>query len=430
MSRVDDAVFNNGIPQDLIVERLVLGAAIMDAVNNLPVIMALCREDCFSISPNQVVFRRLCEMSAQEKSIDRITVLHELVSAGELDKAGGIGAVTELDTGLPEMYNLDAYCEILAEKSALRRTITAMSAHLQILFGRSAGMEEIAAAKAAIADLNTGTNRERRGFQNMAELIRNEDGGGPIPYLVPTVESAGIPWPWPKMTDSIGGMRAGQVICVSAGTGVGKTTFGCAAIAHAASQEHSTAILTTEMSSQEQTIKIMCQRAGVNLHRWMQGRGTQEDRMAVSRVIKTTLPSRIYVDEREQVTPAMLDSALSELRHDPPAVVMIDYFQLMESGLRTGDVNREQHLAHISRQIKRLARKHKACFLVLSQVNDSGSTRESKSLENDATVIILLERQEGGSVRVKFRKSRFSDRSEMYLGFDGATGLFFEAENT
>ncbi|WP_353189051.1 DnaB-like helicase C-terminal domain-containing protein [Pseudomonas sp.] len=422
--------FEQGLPNAVDVERLALGSAIMDSVNNLPVVMALCREDCFSTSQHQVVFRTLCEMSAAEKAIDRITVLRELHEQGKLDLAGGPAKVVDLDTGLPEIYSLDAYCEILAEKAALRRLITSMYRHTQILLGRGAGVAEIAAAKAAIADLDTETNRRKQGFQNMAELIRNEAGGGPRAYLVPTPESIGIPWPWLKMTDAIGGMRAGQVICVSAGTGVGKTTFGCAAIAHAAAQGHCTAILTTEMSSQEQTIKIMCQRAGVNLHRWMEGKATRQDQDAVAAVVHTHLPSRIYVDEREQVTPAMMDAALTALKHDPPAVVMVDYFQLMESGLRTGDVNREQHLAHVSRQMKRLARKHKTCFLVLSQVNDSGSTRESKALENDATVIILLERQEGGAMKVKFRKSRFSARSDMYLGFDGATGLFFEADNT
>jgi replicative DNA helicase len=172
----------------------------------------------------------------------------------------------------------------------------------------------------------------------------------------------------------------------------------------------------------------MCQKAGVNLHRWMQGDSTTQDQSLVVRAITSPVPSRIYIDEREAVTPAMLDAALSALKHDPPAVVLIDYFQLMESGLRSGDANREQHLAHISRQIKRLARKHHACFIVLSQENENGSTRESKSLENDATIIVRLERQQGGAIKLTFRKSRFSARSEMYLGFDGATGKFFETE--
>jgi replicative DNA helicase len=419
----------NGLPQATDVERLVLGSAILDAANNLPVIMALCREDCFSIAAHQIIFRRLCEMSAAERAIDRITVIRELMQAGELDNAGGMSRITDLDTGLPEIYNLDAYCEILAEKAALRRTITAMSGHLQILCGRGAGLEEIAAAKAAVADLDTDSHRKKAGFRNMAELIANADGGGPSEYLVIRKEAAGIHWPWVKMTEAIGGMREGQVVCVSAGTGVGKTTFGCAVIAWAAECGHSTAILTAEMSAQEQTIKLSCQRAGVNLHRWMQGESTLEEQGAVVHVIKSAIPSRIYIDEREQVTPAMLDSALASLRHDPPRVVMVDYFQLMESGLRSGDANREQHLAHVSRQIKRLARKYKTCFLVLSQVNDAGSTRESKALENDATVIILLERQVGGATKVTFRKSRFSARSDMYLGFDGARGRFFETES-
>lgn len=424
-----DSAFTAGLPQALDVEKLVLGSAIIDAVNNLPVIMALCREDCFSVRATQTVFRRLCEMSAAEKPIDRVTVLEELRAAGELEAVGGMGEVMELDTGLPEIYNLDAYCELLAEKAALRRTITALSAHLHILLSRGAGLEEIAAAKAAVADLSTDSNRKQAGFQNMAELIRNEGAGGMQAYLLPSPEAIGIPWPWAQMTAAIGGIREGQVVCVSAGTGVGKTTFGCAVVNHVGSLGHSAAILTAEMSAREQIIKLVCQAAGVNLHRWMSGFSTRQDHSQVLGVVSTHMPGRIFIDEREMVTPAMLDAALGLLRHDPPALVMVDYFQLMESGLRAGDANREQHLAHVSRQLKRLARKHKTCFLVLSQVNDSGSTRESKAIENDSTVIILLERQAGGATKVKFRKSRFSARSEMYLGFDGATGKFFETES-
>ena len=414
------------LPQAVDVERLVLGAAILDSSNNLPPVMALCREDCFSTASHQIIFRRLCEMSAADRAIDRITVIRELLAAGELDNAGGISRITELDTGLPEMYNLDAYCEILAEKAALRRTITTLSGHMQILCGRGAGLDQIAAAKADIADLDVETDRRKAGFRKMADLIANADGGGPQEYLVITPETAGVSWPWPGMTSAIGGMRAGQVVCVSASTGTGKTTFGCSVIAWLAECGHSTAILTAEMSAQEQTIKILCQRAGVNLQRWMQGGSTMEDQTAVVRVMQSVIPHRVYIDERDMVTPAMIDAALGALKSDPPAVVMIDYYQLMESGLRSGDANREQHLAYVSRQLKRLARKHKTCMIVLSQVNETGSTRESKALENDATVVILLERQTGGGTKVKFRKSRFSARSEMYFGFDGATGRFFE----
>jgi replicative DNA helicase len=421
--------FVNGLPQAVDVEKLVLGSALLDASGNMPVILGQCREDCFSVASHQLLFRRLCGMLAEERAIDRITLYEELKRRGEVDLVNGLSGLMALDEGLPTVYNLDAYCEILVEKAALRRAITTFHAQQSILSSRGAGMADIAAAKAAIANMDADQDRSKTGFQNMAELIMNVDGGGPEAYLVPTPQAIGMPWPWDAMTAAIGGMRPGQVVTVSAGTSVGKTNFGCNAVSHVASLGHTAAILTAEMSAQEQVLKILCQRAGVSLHRWMRGESTNEDRRAVIAVIGSPVPGKIHIDERESVTPGMLDLALAAMREDPPAVVMVDYFQLMESGLRSGDANREQHLAHVSRQIKRLARKYKTCFLVLSQVNDSGSTRESKALENDSTVVILLERELGGATKLKFRKSRFSARSEMYLGFDGTSGNFFEVGN-
>lgn len=78
------------------------------------------------------------------------------------------------------------------------------------------------------------------------------------------------------------------------------------------------------------------------------------------------------------------------------AAVFVDYAQLIDGGRRKGDT-KENEIATISRSLRALSIELNAAFFVLSQVNKEGDSRESKSLEQDATAIwhLKLEKEPG-----------------------------------
>lgn len=417
----------NGLPADVEIEKLVLGAVIQNAPENLNVASEILTAADFSVASHRVIFAIIEKMAEDEEKIDRVTILRRLMAAEKVDEAGGMSYVSNLDDGLPTIYNLDSYCDTVHQKSLLRQAIT--TAHLGIarLCEPAASLDDLSAFKADIAGIADESRNRRGGFRHIAEIINNPDHGGVQAFLNPPPETSGVPWPWPGLNRMIGFMAPGQVICVSAGTGVGKTTLMTQAALYAASLGHCAAILTLEMSATEQAKKIISQHGEACLSDWLRGESSKQDRKKISAAARDIYTKPIYMDDRDDVTPAMLCASLDRMKQ-PPALVGIDYAQLMDSGIRDKGSSREQHVAHISRSLKKFAKRFNCAFIVLSQENDDGKTRESKSLEQDATFRVRLERKPGGVYRMSCPKARFAAFGHhIELRLDGETGLFTEA---
>lgn len=423
-----DLTLRNGLPSDVGIEKLVLGAILKNATDNLNIATEILQPADFAIDSHRIMFDKLLRMADAGEKIDRITLIRALMADGKVDAIGGVSYVTDLDNELPQIYNLDSYCEEVQRKSLLRQAI--VTAHLGMgrLCEPGATLDDLDAFKAEIAGIEDNSKTRRGGFRHISEIIANADGGGPAAFLNPPVESIGIAWPWSGLNRMIGFLAPGQVVCLSAGSGVGKTTLLTQALLYAASCGNPIAVLTLEMTAAEQAKKMIAQHGQACLSDWLRGESSKPDRTKVVRATRELNEKPIFFDDRDDVTPAMLRTAIERMAI-PPAVVGVDYAQLMDSGIRDKSASREQHVAHISRSIKKMAKRYGCAFVVLSQENEDGKTRESRALQQDSTFHIRLERKAGGIYHLQCPKARFAaygHHIEMML--DGATGLFREVD--
>ena len=128
------------------------------------------------------------------------------------------------------------------------------------------------------------------------------------------------------------------------------------------------------------------------------------------------------------------------MRRYRPAMVIIDYLQLMQASHLK--VRREQEVAHISRRLKLLANQYRVPMLVLAQLNrvseqeerepKLSDLRESGSLEQDADAVWFLHRPKdakmvNGVQERKFiqAKRRGGEVADFNIGFLGRTTKFF-----
>ena len=148
----------------------------------------------------------------------------------------------------------------------------------------------------------------------------------------------------------------------------------------------------------------------------------------------------LWIDDSPGTTVLEISAKARRLKHEHGLdLVMVDYLQLMQSGVTSKDANRVQEVSDISRSLKALARELQVPVVALSQLSrqtenrgDKGEPRlsdlrESGALEQDADMVMFLWRDkernaeeedaEGEIVNLKLAKHRNGPTGEMQLYF-------------
>lgn len=161
-------------------------------------------------------------------------------------------------------------------------------------------------------------------------------------------------------------------------------------------------IFSLEMSQIEITMRLLSAEAQIPLGHIRGGRMSDDDWSRVAAKMGQVSEAPLYIDDSPNLTMMEIRAKARRLkqRHDLKLVV-IDYIQLMTSGKRVE--SRQLEVSEFSRQIKLLAKELEVPVVALSQLNRGpeqrtdkrpmlSDLRESGSLEQDADMVILLNR--------------------------------------
>jgi len=103
-------------------ERAVLGAVMLDSTV-LPTISGRLRAEDFYSERNQLLYQAMLDLQDEQVEIDLRTLQARLEQRGQLEMIGGLAYLTGLDLDLPDIGRVDAYVEIVKERSIRRRLI-------------------------------------------------------------------------------------------------------------------------------------------------------------------------------------------------------------------------------------------------------------------------------------------------------------------
>lgn len=210
-----------------------------------------------------------------------------------------------------------------------------------------------------------------------------------------------IPTPWPKLDDVLdGGLWASRLYVIGGRPGGGKSLAGGNLAAYAAAGGHPSLIFTAEMPDLEFVGRLVADGANITLSEI-----NRRDLGSVSwqRYHEYATRARswpLWIVDRPDLTVDRIRAiARQHKRRHGLDVVAIDYLQLLKP---TSRVPRQEQVAEISRGCKLLSRELDVAVLLLAQLNrDAGrgaepqmeDLRESGAIEQDADVIILLDRK-------------------------------------
>lgn len=361
---------------------------------------------------HKMVYRTALEMWSEGIGVDLITMTHELRKRGTLELIGGAYTLAKWTQRVVSSTHLDHHCAILVEyygKRVLRRAGADLAKNTNAASENDALISDITneLSKAAAAELSSDINAGERAYTMLDEVK-------PKPYYFNMV---GV--------DDYVFLLPGNMVTVSAPSGVGKTAFALSAVLNLI-HVLKPWIVSLEMPADELLIRALCQLACVDISDALQDRLSPQDRerMAAAAIAHGEALSRMSIEDSGSMS---IDRfrALAEhkVKNDGVRLIVVDYAQLMDADPVAHKGLADQNEA-ISKGLRSVARSLNIILLVVVHVNRQGEAHGSVQYEKDAHVRLKLSREKGDAMMtVDIIKNRNGRTGSVPTPFEGRFGL-------
>jgi replicative DNA helicase len=356
-------------------------------------------------------------LSGIGEAIDAVTVSDELRRANLLDDLGGLNFLQDLLNATPSISSAGRYIKIVRDTAILRRLIKGASDIADVGYSAPADVR-IAIDKAEQIVFDIGDEQLTDSLKKLNDLTEEAlkileqrfDAGNDI---------TGVRTGYTKLDKLLSGMQPGTLNIVGARPAMGKSAFALGmAVSAARTTNQPVMFFSLEMSGTELTQRILSAEAQVDSERLRSGRLQEADWTKITHAMnRLVIP--LYIDDTPQITVMQIRQKLRRVAvaDGPPAMVVIDYLQLMGGG---NQESRQLEVAEISRGLKMLSREFKIPVVALSQLSRGieqrqdrrpvmSDLRESGALEQDADVIMFLYREEAANPEAKSNDKGFAD---------------------
>ena len=393
------------LPKNIEAEQVVLGSAILEPESTMPILVEKLVPDHFYERRHRVIFRAIRDLFDRGEPADIVLLANRLEETDDMERAGGRMYLNELLDRTTTTASLEYYADIVRRKATLRSLIEAGGRISELGFDEVSETEKILDnAETLIFDISSRDTGSAyfllsdflyEHIEELEKLHKNPDQH--------TV--TGFSTGFKELDEMTAGMQRSDLVIVAGRPGTGKTSFLLALARQMAIRDKAKiGIFSLEMRKEHLLERLLCGEGKINLHHLRAGKVTQAKWRDITDAAGKLHRAQIIVDDDPAAS--ILDIRARARRMAAQYgldVVMLDYLQLTEGGIRAE--RREQEVAYISRSLKRLARELDICVIAASQLNRSpeGRTekrprladlRESGAIEQDADIVMFLYRED------------------------------------
>ncbi|SHH79799.1 replicative DNA helicase [Sporanaerobacter acetigenes] len=402
MIEIDVQTLGRIPPHSLEAEQSVLGAMIIDkeAINTA---VETIRPEDFYKEANKEIYETILELYNRNEPVDLITLSEELKKRGTLENVGGINYLTSLSGSVATTANVKYYCDIVEEKSILRRLIKSCDEIIAKSFEDTEEVNSIIErAEKNIFDITQGRNNEGfspikevllDSFSRIEEMSMNEGG------------LTGLTTGFLDIDEKLSGLQKSDLILLAARPSMGKTALGLNIALNSALKGNAhVAIFSLEMSKEQLVQRMLSSVSHVDLQKIISGRLNEDEWVKIVQAMGPLSGTDIYIDDTAGISLMEMKAKCRKLKIEKGLdLVVVDYLQLMQSD--SPSESRQQEISSISRGLKALAKEMECPVLALSQLSRApelrsdhrpilSDLRESGAIEQDADIVMFLYRDE------------------------------------
>jgi replicative DNA helicase len=437
--------FERSLPNSAEAERTVLGAIL---INNSLIDQASSEllPEQFYVPSHRRIFEAMQLLADKESEISPVLIGELLTSDGALEFVGGVSFITNLAYGLPPSSNIRHYTKVIRGKALLRDVIkvAAKMSNAALEEAEEPGVvlekaQEALFALGVQANLST---KQTRSYAEIADSVFELFGNWTDGNVV------AIPTQIPELDHRLayGGLSGQDFIIIAARSSFGKTALALQIGLNVSRTGKPVLIVSLEMSGEKLFMRNLASVTDVPHFRispWT----FQHDRTTAAKIfngIPSLQSCPIQVEDRVHELSRLCAVAREWRRkHKEPGLIIVDYLQLVKN--KQDKRSRQEEVAGISTEMKRLAQELNVPLIGVSQFNRAPATqnrrpelsdlRESGQLEQDADVVLFPWSEDGlkdvpvRGMKLYCPKQRNGSVGwEIPIDFDGEKQWFFTEE--
>jgi replicative DNA helicase len=412
---------NYMLPGSKEVEEVVLGTLLIDSLS-IDRIISNFSENLFLKPQNRLIAVSIINLYKKSIPVDLVTVVKDLIYHENLGNAGGSSYIASLTNRVASSNNIDYHIKIL-QQEALRRKLIEIG-HLAV--SKSLDNTE---------DIFDVFNETQSKLDNSLKDVVNyeikrvgsihEDLIKQSMVLLNSGRKSGVPTGLTMVDNVTNGWQKSDLIILAGRPGMGKTTAAVSmCIYPAILHKIPVAFFSLEMSNEQVVSRMQSFLSGVNVSKIVKKQMNEEEINQVQINCKELNDAPIFIDDTPNISLLELKGKCRKMvKENKIELVVVDYLQLMRSGLKTR--SREEEIAEISRGLKSLAKELNIPVIALSQLSRNVESRsdkkpmlqdlrESGQIEQDADMVVFCYRPEYYGI----------DQYEVGTSTFGTDGLF------
>ncbi len=402
MVQIDEQISGKVPPHSLEAEQSVLGAMILDRDSINTAAEIIKPRDFYKLA-NQEIYETILALYNRSEPVDLITLSEELKNRGSLEKVGGMTYLADLSNIVATTVNTKYYCEIVEEKSILRRLIKSCDEVTGRAYEASEKVDVIIeAAEESIFNITQG--RDKEGFAPVKDVLL--DSFAQMEERAAHKGSlTGLTTGFLDIDYKLSGLQKSDLVLLAARPSMGKTALGINMAVNAAlNAGANVAVFSLEMSKEQLVQRMISSVSHVDLGKVISGQLEEEEWLKVINGIEPLSNANIFIDDTAGISLLEMRAKSRRLHLEHGIdLILIDYLQLMEMEGRSE--SRQQEISAISRGLKALAKELNCPVIALSQLSRApelradhrpilSDLRESGAIEQDADVVMFLYRDE------------------------------------
>lgn len=391
-------------PQATDFEEVVLGAIMLeDCVNE---VVGILEPASFYKDAHSRIYAAIMNLFGRSEPINIMTVSFELKKLGELDIVGAY-YVTTLTNRIASSVNVEFNARIIQQKFIQRELIRISTVNITNAYEDSSDVFELLeqAEKNLFLISKSSYKKEAKTSSELSNKVISELEKAAISKDGLT----GVPSGLRNLDKLIGGWQKSDLVIIAARPAMGKTALALSLATNSALKFNiPVAIFSLEMSESQLMKRIISSEAQINGFLMKQPKNLEQHHWEkINHAVGNISNAPLFIDDTPSLSIFELKAKARRLCDKKGIqLIIIDYLQLMTTGLEKEKGNREQEISYISRNLKGLAKDLNIPIIALSQLSRAVETRggdkrpqlsdlrESGAIEQDADIVIFPHRPE------------------------------------